>query len=180
MDKKIKRFLKKMGKESSLNFKGLINLIKDNDIPIKESGISGPVGIAFHNKILVDILGLDYMGYEMTYFTILHEIGHYLRLQKQPKNRIINLYKSDDFKTFFDDVIYEELFADKFANLEYYRLNGCSINYYQFKFDSEYLIAQYGGKMKPLFNMVNSKKDYQNLVKQLTFSRHEKEFEGVI
>lgn len=180
MDVKVKRFLKKMGKKSHLNFKGLIKLIKNNNIPIKESGISGPAGIAFHNKILVDIIALDVEGDRMTYFTLLHEIGHYLRLQKIPKNYIIDLYKGKDFKLFFNDVVYEELFADKFANLMYYQLNKESINFYQFRIGDDYGIGKYEDILRPLFDMVNSKKDYKKLVKQLTFKRHEKQFEGVI
>jgi len=180
MDKNLKKFLNKLGEESSLNFKALIKLIEDGNIPIIAYGISGgPVGIAFHNKILVDILGLYNMGYKMSYFTILHEIGHYLRLKKHPKNHIINLYKGD-FQPFIDDVIYEELFADRFANLVYYKLNKQRLGYYQFRANDNNRINQYTERIRPLFNMVNTKEDYNNLVKKMTFKRSKKDFEGVI
>jgi len=172
-------FLKKKNKRSNLNFKGLIKFIEDNKFPIKDIGMNGPLGIAFHDKILLDLINLNYEEDDMLFYIILHEIAHYLRLQKLGENHILDLYIGDDLKAFLDDVIREEQFADRFANLQYYRLNKQILNQYQFRGSKEYKILPYKAHIKRLFDMVNSEEDYDALFERLTFERDEKYLEKV-
>jgi len=59
----------------------------------------------------------------INYFIILHELGHYLHLNKN-LNIIKKFEETKDFEGFFDIIIKEEIFADKFSSLNYYKLFG--------------------------------------------------------
>jgi hypothetical protein len=131
MDLNVKQFLLKMDGTSELNFKGLVDYIEGKDyIEIVDSGIKMGLGLAY-DKIYLDLYHMeleDIFDGELIFFVIAHELGHHFRLNGRHGKYVNEVLLLEDFDEFSDGVIKEERFADRFARLLFYKLNGKHIN----------------------------------------------------
>lgn len=125
----VKDYLKEMSSNTDLNVDGLLDIIKNNRIPIKfhEFPQTIPAAALTLDKGIYlnsDVFGVKYSK-SGQYHIILHEIGHYLRLKKLGKKNFESKIKScTTHVDYYQHILFEEMFAEKFAALTYYKLNG--------------------------------------------------------
>ena len=139
-----------------LNIKGLIQLVKDNKIKVKfcefPSQFSNALGAAHPNCILFNYPYLKGFHPINQYHVILHEIGHYLRIHRigaDNVNRKIAEYTL--LPEFLEHLLEEERFAEKYASMTYYRLNGFLDNSeVRFNFNNPRLLANITSYAKQL------------------------------
>lgn len=123
----VKSYLNNMKKHDvhNLNYDALMAFIGDNEIPMKmfefPSTFDDALGGTYPNGIILNYYRFKKLHPRDQYHIILHEIGHYLRINKNGvdaiNNRIAQLTKYEDF---FDYLFEEEKFAEKFATTTYY------------------------------------------------------------
>lgn len=89
-------------------------------------------------------------GDPITYFTILHELGHYVHLNKNI-DIVKRVNNTNDFEEFINIVIDEERFADRFSELSYYNLFGKTIKSPQ-KWNVPFFVQNYRGVMEKMFD----------------------------
>lgn len=94
-------------------------------------------------------------GDSISYFTILHELGHYLHLNKHI-NIIDEINNVKDFEIFINNIISEERFADKFAEINYYKLFDKTIKSPQ-KWNVPFFVENYKKQMKQIFDLYKQK-----------------------
>ena len=98
-----------------LNQKININVL-DDKILRDFAGLSTLYGIYF------DLTRLDKQPDNLKCFIILHELAHIKRFQKLGKNEVINYLSETNFDLFCDKIINEEIIADRYASLVYFKL----------------------------------------------------------
>ena len=98
-----------------LNQKININVL-DDKIRRDFVGLSTLYGIYF------DLKRLDEQPDNLKCFIILHELAHVKRIKKLGKNKVISDLSETNFDLFCDKVINEEIIADRYASLLYFKL----------------------------------------------------------
>lgn len=155
------------------NFIGLYHFIIDNDIAIEfvEFRIQA-LGMAAYDKVYIHKNAAFNIDDDLFFHVISHEIGHYLSFRKYGHQFHLDRLSSNDWDVFFNHVIHEEIFADKFASLLYFRLNGhiydgLKQNLHKKERQSDYAILA----RENLFGVyTNDIEDYQRAVKSLILS----------
>ena len=169
IDEKILKVLNDV--DSTLNFKSLIEFMESTKINFIDNTIRGNYGIATYDAIYLNINLIDNRLDDKTmFFVILHEIAHYKRMQLIGKNGVIESFSNKDFDMFSEHIIFEEILADRYGSLVYYKLNKklypknsthCldnPINQEKYKI----------GLKKTLFGVINNKEEeYDNLIKHM-------------
>lgn len=149
-----------------LRFDRLIAYIEYQRIPIVDCKLHDCYGLAIDKGIFIDVDKiLSYEGPDTVYFTILHETAHYKHMQRVGKDTIVKLLAEPDFDKFADDVIREEIIADRYASRLYLRMNGEPISAYRTqRLELPSVQEVYKAKVLPqLYNKVRSEEDYDNL-----------------
>ena len=111
---------------SDLNFDKLLQMIEDENIPMFNAVLGNRMyGLATKDGIYVNILEIVHRsGYDLLYFTILHEIAHYKRLLVYSKEELFNKILESDEATYINHTINEEVIADRYGRLIFRILNG--------------------------------------------------------
>lgn len=124
MDEKIIESLEKKIKDLNKS-KSLLTFMKEVGVSFKDASIINAYGIATFDSIFLDIEKLtNDVPERLFYFIILHEIAHYKRIKKMGREAVIKNLSSDDMDILHKHLLYEEIFADRYASLLYYRLTG--------------------------------------------------------
>lgn len=176
LNEDVRKFLLKLDDTTPVNFKGLVELIEEHDIPVIQKGINGGIGFASEFEVYLDILQLDrYHDSRKIAFIILHELSHYFRNQKLEPGHTEKIYRNPDYDAFIVDVIYEEMFANRLAHLLFYQLNGETINFYPSDYD------HYDVCMQPIYDMVNiGNKTLEDIIEVITFDREREVIDQLI
>lgn len=116
-------------KHGELNFNGLVELMENNNIEYINSTLKGPMGISTYSGVYLDYFTIvKYYNDMVLFYIILHETGHMKRIHRMGKNKLITVLSNTDYDSFFDYVISEEIFADRYAMFLYQKLNNESFN----------------------------------------------------
>lgn len=159
-------FIEKMDNETSLNFKGVLPIL--GDLEVHNNSLRGALGLATLYGLYIDIEKMLSNPYpkQMFLFIILHEIAHYKRMVKFGKEHYLTKLSRPDFEHFFDGVIEEEVFADRWASIMYYHLTG---DLYPRdltqQLDLKYNQLEYKSYCQQIFNKVDNNEDkYKELI----------------
>ena len=165
MDESIKNIL--LEKHGKLNFNGLIDLIEKSDITIKNTRLYGACGLATCNCVYLDMEMIDLYGDDrMTFYIILHEIGHFKRINRMGKKWMISLLSILDLTIFKDSIVHEEILADRYSCYIYNVLNKKILSRSMTQqLDKEENKNKYSKAIKSLYGYVNNdEKRYDELV----------------
>jgi len=157
--------------ESNLNFKSLIEFMKSTNIVFIENRIKNSYGMATNDSIYLNTnLMLTRLNDKELFFIILHEIAHYKRIQLIGKKQVIEYFANKDFEVFSEHIIFEEILADRYGRLVYYKLNNKIYPKYSTQcLDDPMIRERYKmGLNKNLFGIIeNKEEDYDNLIKSM-------------
>lgn len=158
---------------SELNFECLSQFIKDENIPIHNAVlVQGISGLATKEGIYIDILrAIHEFDVDKLFFIILHEIGHYKRNQHLTKQETIDKIVNNDYKSYVDYVIEEEIFADRYGRLVFRLINGKDFpDYKTQQLDKEEFRDMYSKRLEGTYtylkNTIKSVDDYQKVMEK--------------
>ena len=80
------------------------------------------IGVATLYGLYFDLVKLDEQPDNLKCFIILHELAHCKRIEKLGKDKFINYLSETNFDLFCDKLINEEIIADRYASLLYFKL----------------------------------------------------------
>lgn len=162
-------FVKMITNKTPLNLSGVLNVL--GNLKIENAKLNNALGLATLYGIYIDVDRMLHSNLpnKILIFIILHEIAHYKRMVKFGKEYYLNKLSRSDFEYFFEGVIEEEVFADRWASLMYYHLTG---NLYPRdltqQFDSDYIKSEYIAYCRSIFNKVqNDEEKYKELIKTI-------------
>ena len=149
---------------NKLNFEGLFDLLETHNVRIRfvEFKVNA-VGIATFDCIYVNLNFLHRI--DIIYYTILHEMGHYLRINRFGFEYYVEHFLNNTIEDFFKYVINEEIIADRYAGFVGHYLNKdntCFRNYSQGLEDVNKQ-EEYKELIEDLFDSIP--KDYDEYVK---------------
>lgn len=162
VDEEIKQYLS--DENDKLNFKGLLKVLENRDVIVKNKKLCGVAGMTTFDCIYIDLECLDY-GYPSTvkFFVFLHELGHYKRIEKYGKEFFINKLSSDNPRELFEYLILEEDVANRYAKLLYRKINKESFPEHLFnQINSTNRKATYMEYAKELVGKVQNNEDNYN------------------
>lgn len=154
------------------NFKGLYQFIIDNEIPIEFVNFRvNAAGMASYDKIYISNRFIN-IDYDVLFMVISHEIGHFLSYRKFGIQYHLDRLSSSDWDLFYNHVIHEEILADKFSYLLYYKLNKHVYTGYRQRLHLKERQIEYAVPTKAtLFRKyTNNIDDYQRAVESLIYS----------
>lgn len=135
----LKTFDKSFGRDSTA---GIIKLIKSNKInirvdnlPYKCAAMATRDGIIFSDEVFAD--SYSHYCYYTTLFIILHEIGHYKRIHKSRTMDLTVILTKDNKEQFVNDMINEEIIANKYACYTLRKITGYDLGAYANCLNSE-------------------------------------------
>ena len=144
---------------SELNFNCLELLILDIDIQIKDF-ICNASAISVDDKIFINSNINNKLNDEKFYFVILHELAHYKRNIKYNINEMLIKSSKGEFETFFDFLVNQEIFADRYARFCFYILNHVKTNLSQ-NLDNENVKLDYKSHAEIIYNnLPDTNKEY--------------------
>lgn len=162
-------FVEKMDNETSLNFKGVLPIL--GDLSIENTKLNNALGLATLYGLYIDVDRMLHSGLpdKMFLFVILHEIAHYKRMVKFGKEHYLEKLSRPDFEDFFEGVIEEEVFADRWASVMYYHLTGDLYpRHLTQQLDADYIRLEYRPYCRSIFNKVqNDEEKYKELIKTI-------------
>ncbi len=122
IDEKIIELLSK--RHGTYDFNKLIEFIESTGFVYKAKTIKyRPIAIATIDCVYLDLNKLDYFGDKLTYFIILHETCHMKRLLKFGYEWYLNILSETDFKDLLNNLVSEEILADRYASAIFYKFN---------------------------------------------------------
>tara|TARA_R110000851_G_scaffold115810_5_gene241810 strand:- start:379 stop:918 length:540 start_codon:yes stop_codon:yes gene_type:complete len=123
-------FIFKLNNSSVLHFESILEIVNDSNIKITNACLSDDiVGLTTLDCIYIDIydilsrLSVGEINLHKVFFILLHEIAHKKRIDKFGVDYHLNMLTTSDFKSFYEFIIFEELFADRWAALIFYFIN---------------------------------------------------------
>lgn len=128
---KVRQKLAKLSEKSGLNFESILDLTESLNIDFKDAKLYSTIfGLATHKAVFVDINKMKdavksgVLSYDKVMFIMYHEIAHHLRIHKIGLDKHIERITTDSLIQFMGYIIDEELFADRWGCLMYYRNTG--------------------------------------------------------
>jgi hypothetical protein len=123
-------FIGKLNDLSFLKFEKLVEIINDSNIKIINACLSDDiVGLATLDCIYIDMCDIltrvdaGVINLHKVFFILLHEIAHKKRIDKSGVDYHLNMLTTPNFKRFYEFIISEEVFADRWASLVFYFIN---------------------------------------------------------
>jgi hypothetical protein len=143
MDKRVADHILKWHYESDLNFIKLLEFINGSNIPVVDSKLINAIGMATYYKIHLDLDDLDFQPPLLRYFIILHEIGHYKRLQKKGLEFHLHKLSSSNVNILYKHILNEEIIADNYGMFAFRRLTGT-----EYPYEMTQRLKEYENKVK--------------------------------
>jgi hypothetical protein len=170
LDDAVKKFLLNKEETSHLNFKLLHSWLTTLKVNIINSSIKNASALSTFNVIYVDLEHLNkHYKDDLIFFIFIHEIAHYKRMCKLGKEKILANLSLNDFDLFSDNIVSEELIADRYASLLFYIFNG--ILYPREKtqrLTETFFKTIYKKNTIKYFNVINnSEENYNNFIKKI-------------
>jgi len=103
------------------NVKSLLDFMITSNYQYNYSDLKGPLAMTTFDGIFIDVDRI--VNDKMLYFIILHETAHYKRMCKIGKTNVLSNLSLENFEDFSNHVIYEELLADRYGSIMFYKLN---------------------------------------------------------
>lgn len=118
--------LKKLDGQSGLEFLSILEIIEDIQIPVNSVKLRGQYGLATIYGLYFDFEKLygKITNDTFIYYAILHEIAHYKRINKLGSDYLIKSLSTTSLTEYLDFLLNEEIIADRWARLVFYKLNG--------------------------------------------------------
>jgi len=161
MDKSIRE---KLGELPSMKI--ILDFMESTGIEFRDRDLRGALGIATFYCVYLDINTLlSNVTPQAIGHIILHEIGHYKRIAKLGKEKVISNLSISDFDLFSDSIIEEEIFADRYSCFVHYKLYGISTRCYSQGLHIPKKRNEYKGRTLNLFNVIDNKEE--NYIKLL-------------
>jgi len=166
VDKLIIEKLKNRNSGSN-HFDIIFDFMEKSKIKFKDNRLYDVYAIATPDIIFLDIdkMMSDYTDM-MISFIILHEMGHYKRIQKIGKANMLKYLSSNNFNFLHKYLVNEEMLADRYASSLYYKLIGDLFprNLTQ-QLDKLYKQEQYRIAAQHLFGLIqNDEEKYNKLL----------------
>jgi hypothetical protein len=167
IDEKLKKFLLK--EHGEYNFKKLVEYLESRTFDIKLNYLVRATGFTTIDSIYFDLDNLKKHNSKMIFYIILHEIGHYKRIQKYGSDWVIEMLSISNFDDYFKGIVDEEIFADRFSCYMFYKMNKII---YPWNETQQLNLTSRQEKYKPLANMLfgkinNNKQKYYDFVNQI-------------
>lgn len=161
MDKSIRE---KLGEFTE--FLTILDFMESTGIEFRDKKLRGVLGIATFYCVYLDISKmLANVNNQLIAHIILHEIGHYKRISKLGKEKVMSNLSIEDFDLFSDSIIEEEMIADRYACFIHYKLRGNSDWRYMQGLDNPSRRNAYKGQTLNLFKVIDNKEE--NYIKLL-------------
>lgn len=109
--------------DGKYKFNNLLTFMEDSGITFYDRGLNNALGLTTLDGIYLDMNMMLHFGDRLMFFIILHEIAHYKRIMKYGGNWLIEKLSIADYETFLNGIYEEEIIADRYACLAFYRLN---------------------------------------------------------
>jgi hypothetical protein len=161
-------FIYRLNNMSLLNFEAILKITNESDIKIINACLSDDiVGLTTLDCVYIDIydiltrLSVGEINLQKVFFILLHEIAHKKRIDKHGVDYHLNMLTTSDFKRFYEFIIAEEIFADRWASLVFYLIN-------QTKFHTSQTQGLHIISNKELY--INNLKETHNLFKATNFN----------
>lgn len=154
-------------KDSKLDFKRLLAFMEDSGINFEDRQLKHRVlGMASADAIYINSKALNEYDNRMSYFVILHEMAHYKRIQRLGRKSLIAKLSDDNFETFCQHIIEEEIFADRYASVIFHLFNQKIFpSYMTQELHLDYRKFQYEAVAKQFFGVIKHKEEnYKELL----------------
>lgn len=156
-------------KRGPIDLNVLVSFMEETGIDFIPCSLKIALGVATYKNVYLDIKQLSKLyNTKMIAFIILHEIGHYKRAARMGKDGVLKALSDDDFERFSDHIVGEEIVADRYACLVYYKLyNDIFPRNATQQLDIELYRMQYKRTTRPLFGVIqNSDENYEKLLSE--------------
>ena len=170
LDDDIKKFLLEKSENSYLKFNLLYNWLTKINVTITNSKLKNASALSTFDTIYIDLNQLNqYYKDELIYFIFIHEIAHYKRMCKLGKDKILFNLSLNDFDLFSDSIISEEIIADRYASLLFYKFNGVLYpREHTQRLTENFFKTIYKKNTIKYFNVINnSEENYNNFIKKI-------------
>ena len=160
------------------NVDALISFMENNDTEYHMADLRGPLAMATFEGVFIDLKRIMDRAWmddtRLIYFVILHETAHIKRMKKFGKTEILRNLSLEDFDTFFEHVIGEELIADRYGSYVYHKLNRENIPHYMTQeLNLDINKEKYKQTARGFFGRIqNDEKKYKELFEQFIIKRY--------
>ena len=154
--------------DGEVNFGSLLTFMIENKIPYKNRTIKGfGMGLSTADGVILDLEKISKYHPKLLFYVILHETGHYKRIAKMGRNKLIQFLSEEDFEVFFEHVVNEEIIADRYSCLFYRIFNGENFpRVATQQLEDPTRREKYRGPARTLYGTVkNTEESYNELIK---------------
>lgn len=117
--------------ESQFDFQSLISFMENSKFEFIGGEVYSATGVATYNKAYFDLKTITHYDDQYIFFLILHEYCHMLVINKIGFDGIINQLKESDINIFTNNFIKEEILADRFGRIWFYKMTKKLFPYYR-------------------------------------------------
>jgi len=119
------KFLNEKTKLTGLKFNSILDITDELDVSFQDKKLHNSLGLATLYGLYYDSIKFSKHNIDdkLIMFILLHEIAHYKRMVKLGKEFYLKELSIDDYDEFCESILYEEVFADRWARLMFYKLN---------------------------------------------------------
>lgn len=168
ISKTLKEHLLNRGKNSHLKFSELVACLEYSDFSFIGGTLAGPMGVATHKKAFFDIEMFLDTDDKMVFFVVLHEYCHVLKIERMGMDGMISMLGDDNFETFANHIINEEILADRFGKFMYYIFNNEVFPSYRTQqLDKQHYKDDYEYQIEYLFGKIKDKETYDNMLNSI-------------
>jgi hypothetical protein len=161
------------------NVDGLISFMENSVVEYHMADLRGPLAMATFEGVFIDlkqIMSRVFMNdTRLIYFVILHETAHIKRMKKLGKEEIIKKLSLNIFDEFFEDIVGEELIADRYGCYIYKKLNNEEFPLHMTQqLNLDINKNKYKETVKGVFGRVqNDEKKYKELFEQFIIKKYD-------
>jgi len=172
ISKNLKEHLLNRTKLNGLDFISLVQFLENSEFEFIGTKLAGALGMATYRKAFFNLERLEVEDDQLVYFVMLHEYCHVLKVNKLGKEEMIKQLSTDNFNEFMNHMIGEEILADRFGSLMYFKMNKKQYPKYRTQMlENVDRAEEYVNQVGDLFGMIKDEETYEALLS--TFIIHE-------
>jgi hypothetical protein len=165
MDEIAKEYL--LNSHGEYDFIRLVDFCIEQGIPIKAAHIKHGLGLSYSESIYIDIDKLSSYPDKLVFWLLFHEMYHFKNIKKRTLKELIKIFAEPDFDTFFEILLQEEIGADRYACLMFYKFTG---QVYPIEYTQQLTKPAYAERYKKevapmLFGKISSLDGYHAFIK---------------